>query len=103
MIRLSNACRADIDWWREFVESWNGVSFLQQPQSLTTVEVTTDASGGHPHVLQVGCTLPSPKSLDGGVLHTGHHCCCSRLNAETVTCIDAGAALLLTVWSIGGR
>ena len=45
MIRLSNACRADIAWWREFVESWNGVSFLQPPQSLPTVEVTTDASG----------------------------------------------------------
>ena len=45
IIRLSNACRADIAWWREFVDSWNGVSFLQPPQSLPTVEVTTDAPG----------------------------------------------------------
>ena len=45
LIRLSNACRADIAWWTEFVEGWNGVSFLQPPQALPMVEITTDASG----------------------------------------------------------
>lgn len=44
-IRLSNACRGDIAWWKEFVQSWNGVSFLQPPRSLPVVECTTDASG----------------------------------------------------------
>ncbi len=45
MIRLSNACRGDIAWWEEFVQSWNRVSYLQSPLSLPTVECTTDASG----------------------------------------------------------
>jgi len=29
----SNACRADIAWWTEFIPSWNGVSFLCPPYS----------------------------------------------------------------------
>ena len=34
--RYTHAGRADITWWREFVESWNGVSFLQPLQPLPT-------------------------------------------------------------------
>ena len=45
MIHHSKACRTDIGWWTEFVEGWNGVSFLQPPQSLPMVEIATDASG----------------------------------------------------------
>ena len=45
IIRLNNACRADIAWWTEFIPSWNGISFLCPPHSLQVVECTTDASG----------------------------------------------------------
>jgi len=45
LIRLNKACQADIAWWAEFLDSWNGVSFLHPPESLPMVEVTSDASG----------------------------------------------------------
>ena len=44
-IRLNTSCRADIAWWGEFVESWNGVSFLDPPLTLDEVVMTSDASG----------------------------------------------------------
>ena len=45
IIRLNNACRADIAWWTEFIPSWNEISFLCPPHSLQVVECTADASG----------------------------------------------------------
>ena len=33
--RLNEACRADIEWWHAFVSSWNGVSMMMKPGSLT--------------------------------------------------------------------
>ena len=43
-IRLSNSCQADIAWWSEFIDTWNGVSFLSPTLSLPLVEITSDAS-----------------------------------------------------------
>ena len=44
-IRLNHGFRADLGWWRLFLEKWNGVSFLLQPGRLPTVDMTSDASG----------------------------------------------------------
>ena len=44
-IRLSQGFRADLAWWMEFVEQWNGVSFLNSPSSLPKAHLFTDASG----------------------------------------------------------
>ena len=44
-IRLNMGFRADLAWWREFLVSWNGVSFLSPPSQLPSIELTTDASG----------------------------------------------------------
>ena len=44
-IRLNTGFRSDLAWWRTFLESWNGVSFLAPPSHLPKVELTTDASG----------------------------------------------------------
>ena len=44
-IRLNAAFRADLAWWRMFVDRWNGVLFLLLPAHLPTVEMTSDASG----------------------------------------------------------
>ncbi len=44
-IRLNRTCRADIAWWKEFLEQWNGKAFLCPPASLPTVELVSDASG----------------------------------------------------------
>ena len=45
-IRLNEDARSDLEWWAQFVSSWNGVSLLSsvsnQPPDLT---VTSDASG----------------------------------------------------------
>ena len=46
IIRLNLGCRADMAWWKEFVSTWNGVSFLYPPQHLPHIEMTSDASGG---------------------------------------------------------
>ncbi len=45
IIRLNTGFRADLAWWREFVSSWNGISFLAPPPHLPSVEITSDASG----------------------------------------------------------
>lgn len=44
-IRLNVAFRSDLAWWRTFIESWNGVSFLPPPAGLPTMHLTSDASG----------------------------------------------------------
>ena len=44
-LRLNQGFRADLAWWRLFLERWNGVSFLLPPAHLPQVEMTTDASG----------------------------------------------------------
>ena len=44
--RLNEACRADMEWWHAFVSSWNGVSMMMKPGSLTPdVQLWSDASG----------------------------------------------------------
>ena len=44
-IRLNTGFRADLVWWKEFINLWNGVSFLPTPLHLPTVEMASDASG----------------------------------------------------------
>ena len=44
-IRLNTGFRSDLTWWRTFLASWNGVSFLPPPSHLPKLELTTDASG----------------------------------------------------------
>ena len=43
LTRVDALCRADIAWWRLFIEDWNGVSIL--PLSQPSVTVASDASG----------------------------------------------------------
>jgi len=44
-IRLSRRFKADPAWWREFLEQWNGLSFLAPPFDLPHVHLFTDALG----------------------------------------------------------
>ena len=44
-IHLSSEARQDILWWRSFLPTWNGVSYLQQPPvSSDDIHLFTDAS-----------------------------------------------------------
>ena len=46
-IRLNREFRADLAWWRLFIEQWNGVGLLQSVQLDSDCPVvTSDASGG---------------------------------------------------------
>ena len=42
-IRLNAGARADLRWWRAFLQDWNGMSFF--PVATPSVEVISDASG----------------------------------------------------------
>jgi hypothetical protein len=42
-VRLSAGAKADILWWRHFLQSWSGLAFFPQPQAST--HVYSDASG----------------------------------------------------------
>lgn len=42
-IHLNASARADLLWWKTFLQDWNGRSFF--PQATPTIEVTSDASG----------------------------------------------------------
>ena len=44
-IRLNQEFRADLAWWQEFIDQWNGVAFLWTPDSLPVINVASDASG----------------------------------------------------------
>ena len=44
-IRLNREFRADLAWWRCFVEHWNGVELIQGPKLDQGLEFTSDASG----------------------------------------------------------
>ena len=46
-IRINQEFRLDLDWWRTFLSSWNGVSFWLFPglEPSPDVEVISDASG----------------------------------------------------------
>ena len=44
-IRLNAGARADLTWWRVFLQDWNGTSFF--PTMATAAEVTSDASGAY--------------------------------------------------------
>ena len=44
-IRLNREFRSDLMWWRAFVESWNGISFLSPPPHLRQLQMASDASG----------------------------------------------------------
>lgn len=44
-IRLSAGARADLMWWKTFLQGWNGRSFF--PASTVSSEVTSDASGSY--------------------------------------------------------
>ena len=43
-IRLNLQFRADLEWWRAFAQSWNGVALFPQAP-VPTVELASDASG----------------------------------------------------------
>lgn len=43
LIRLNATARADLLWWRTFLQSWNGTSFF--PSLTPAAQVTSDASG----------------------------------------------------------
>ena len=45
LIRLNREFRADLAWWRTFIEDWNGVSFLDGPETRPKRQATSDASG----------------------------------------------------------
>ena len=42
-VRLNSSVRADICWWRYFLQDWNGTFFI--PPSQPTTQVYSDASG----------------------------------------------------------
>ena len=44
-IHLSREFRADLAWWRSFVQEWNGVGLLERQYETTKLVVTSDASG----------------------------------------------------------
>jgi hypothetical protein len=44
-IPLNRDFRSDLMWWRTFVASWNGISFLPPPSYLPRLQMTSDASG----------------------------------------------------------
>lgn len=44
-IRLNSGAKADLLWWRTFLQHWNGLSFFPAPHP--SMEVTSDASGGY--------------------------------------------------------
>ena len=44
-IRLNRSFRSDLPWWRSFVVSWNGVSFLPPPPHLPQLLMASDVSG----------------------------------------------------------
>ena len=45
LIRLNCGFRSDLAWWANFIEKWNGVSFLLPPSHLPKLDITSDASG----------------------------------------------------------
>ena len=44
-IWLNRDFRSDLMWWRTFVVSWNGISFLPPPSYLPRLQMASDASG----------------------------------------------------------
>ena len=45
-VRLSREARADIEWWVQYAEAWNGTSMMQSVQEAPPAAVvTSDASG----------------------------------------------------------
>ena len=44
-IHLPAGARADLLWWKVFLQDWNGRSFF--PQTTPSIEVTSDASGSY--------------------------------------------------------
>lgn len=42
-VQLNSEFRADQEWWKTFLQHWNGVSLIQESQ--TTIQVRSDASG----------------------------------------------------------
>ena len=46
LIRLNKDCQLDLQWWNEFLPSWNGISFLDLPEwaLVPDFELSTDTS-----------------------------------------------------------
>ena len=46
-IRLTKQARLDLQWWRDFLPTWNGISFFDLPEwaPVADIELSTDASG----------------------------------------------------------
>ena len=44
-VRLNCGFRSDIEWWCQFLPSWNGVTFLPPTRSSPHIILTSDASG----------------------------------------------------------
>ena len=44
-VRLSAGARADLQWWKAFLQDWNGTSFF--PALSPSIEVFSDASGSY--------------------------------------------------------
>ena len=51
-IRLNAGAKADLLWWKTFLQDWNGTSFF--PASVPSIDVISDASGAF------GCGAFSP-------------------------------------------
>ena len=46
-VRLSMDARSDIEWWAQYVESWNGIQMMRAIKGAAPAAVmTSDASGG---------------------------------------------------------
>ena len=45
-IRLTKQARLDLQWWRDFLPTWNGISFFDLPEwaPVADIELSTDAS-----------------------------------------------------------
>ena len=83
LLRLSRAARADLVWWRTFVQGWNGTSFLPSPvaapQSLS--QCWSDAT------LRAGAGFCSGQwfTFDFGEAHAGWSIAEKELYALTTT------------------
>ena len=46
-IHLTAGARADLLWWKTFLQSWNGRAFFPHHHPTAAIEVTSDASGSY--------------------------------------------------------
>ena len=70
-ISLSGCARADIQWWLDFLPSWNGVSIMLQPdwEAAADMDLYTDASG----TIGYGAYFQGSWIADTWAEHHRHH------------------------------